>query len=219
MFHSPNVLPLPVLHNRLDRAARELISGADHPIDFSLPAGEPALLAPDSVSWRVFKNQPALFVGGVAAVLLELAEPRVRDGVWQNSSFRSAPLKRLQRTGIAAMVTVYGARSQAESMIAGVVRMHERVKGRTTEGEPYEASDPLLLDWVQATASYGFLMAYHTYATALSQEERDRFYVEARATAPLYGATGAPASEAELEALFQRMEARASLPPPSWRSS
>ena len=56
--------------------------------DFRTPAGEPALCAPDSVSWRVFKNPIALAVGGVAAVLLEFADPRVRDGVWHYSTSR-----------------------------------------------------------------------------------------------------------------------------------
>ena len=98
-------------------------------VDFRQPAGEPALAAPDSVSWRVFKNPVSLFIGGVTAVILELAEPRVRTGVWEHSSFRSAPLPRLKRTGLAAMVTVYGARGVAETMIAGVRRMHDRVTG------------------------------------------------------------------------------------------
>ncbi|HYE43013.1 MAG TPA: oxygenase MpaB family protein, partial [Caulobacteraceae bacterium] len=61
-------------------------------IDFASPPGEPAMAAPDSVSWQVFKNPLTLFVGGVAAVILELAEPRVRAGVWDHSSFRRDPL-------------------------------------------------------------------------------------------------------------------------------
>lgn len=40
-----------------------------------------ALTSPDSLSWQVFKNPVAMFVGGIAAGLLELAEPRVRTGV------------------------------------------------------------------------------------------------------------------------------------------
>ena len=48
-------------------------------VDFLQPAGEPALAGPDSISWRVFKNLVALYIGGIAAVLLELAEPRVRS--------------------------------------------------------------------------------------------------------------------------------------------
>jgi hypothetical protein len=44
--------------------------------DFLRPAGEAALVSPDSVSWRVFKNPLSLFIGGVAAVIMELAELR-----------------------------------------------------------------------------------------------------------------------------------------------
>ena len=40
-------------------------------------------------------------------------------------------------------------------MIAGVVRRHDRVAGQTSEGEAYHANDPILLDWVQATAGFG----------------------------------------------------------------
>ena len=77
----------------------------------------------DSVSWRVFKNPVALFIGGVAAVILELAEPPCAPACGSND-VPQRPGRRLRRTGMAAMVTVYGARSVAQPMIAGVVRMH-----------------------------------------------------------------------------------------------
>lgn len=177
-------------------------------VDFLNPPGEAALASPDSVSWRVFKNPVSLFIGGITAVLLELAEPRVRSGVWDHTSFRTDPLPRMKRTGMAAMVTVYGARSVAEKMIAGVGRMHGRVTGVTPDGQAYRADDPELLDWVQATASYGFMQAYHRFVRPLSQAERDQFYAEAAPSAALYGAVGAPRSEAEQEAQFQAMRPR-----------
>lgn len=190
----------------LDALARDLSTPADlPPIDFAAPAGEPALAAADSVSWRVFRNPVSLFIGGVTAVLLELAEPRVRTGVWEHTSFRTDPLPRLQRTGLAAMVTVYGARSTAEAMIAGVRRMHGRVAGETPDGVAYRADDPELLDWVQATASFGFLEAWHRWVRPLSDADKDRFYAEAAPAAALYGATGAPTSVAGQAALFAAM--------------
>lgn len=196
----------------LARSVRNLIETPGGPrIDFTAPAGEPALAPPDSVSWRVFKNPVALFVGGVTAVILELAEPRVRTGVWEHSSFRSDPLTRLKRTGLAAMVTVYGARSVAEAMIVGIGRQHARVAGVTPGGEAYRASDVELLDWVQATASFGFLEAYSALVSPLSAAEKDQFYAEAQPAARLYGATGAPTSraqwEAQLAAMLPRLEA------------
>jgi uncharacterized protein (DUF2236 family) len=173
--------------------------------DFSRPEGEPALVPANSVSWRIFKNPVSLFIGGVAAVILELAEPRVRAGVWDHSSFRTDPVTRLRRTGLAAMITVYAAQSQAEAMIAGINKRHAKVSGLADDGRPYVASEPELLDWVQATAGYGFGEAYHRFVRPLSNEERDSGWREALPAARLYGATGAPGSHAAWEAQLSDM--------------
>jgi uncharacterized protein (DUF2236 family) len=200
-------LSLPgLLDRRLDAAARELLFPADGPgFDFSSPPGEPALVGADSVSWRLFKNPLTLFIGGVTAVILELAEPRVRHGVWDHSSFRTDPVRRLQRTGLAAMITVYGARSGAEAMIAGVGRRHGRIEGRTDAGIAYRADDVELLDWVQATASFGFTEAFNRFGRPLTPAEFDRAYAEAAPAARLYGALNAPADRAAMQALFAAM--------------
>lgn len=186
------------VRNRIDAAAAAFMQPADlPPFDFSQPAGEAALIAHDSVSWQVFKNPVSLFIGGVAAVILELAEARVRAGVWDHTRFRTDPVPRLKRTGLAAMVTVYGPASKARSMIAGIVRRHSRVTGTADDGRPYKANDTRLLNWVQATAGYGFTEAFHRYVRPLTAEERDRAWSDAYPTAILYGAIGAPRSEAE----------------------
>jgi uncharacterized protein (DUF2236 family) len=194
------------LQRHVEALAQDFLMPAGAPqVDFAHPEREPALFAPDSVSWRVFKNPVSLFIGGVAAVLLELAEPRVRDGVWQHSSFRSRPLGRLQRTGLAAMVSVYGARSVAEAMIDGIVRMHGKVSGVTSEGMAYQANDGELLDWVQGTASFGFIQAWSSYVRPLSGADLDQAFAEALPAARLYGAHGAPRSVAEYDAMFAAM--------------
>jgi uncharacterized protein (DUF2236 family) len=171
-------------------------------VDFSQPSGEPSLAPADGVAWRVFANPISLFVGGVTAVLLELAEPSVRSGVWDHSSFQRDPGLRLRRTGYAAMMTVYGPRSATEKLIARVVRMHGHVAGTTPCGVAYHANDPRLLDWVQATATFGFTEAYHAYTRPLSGLELDAAFAEAQPSARLYGATGAPRSRAAWEALL-----------------
>jgi uncharacterized protein (DUF2236 family) len=205
---SPFWLP-EMVQRRLDAASSALLQAEDSPaFDFSQPAGEEALAPPDSVSWRIFKNPISLFIGGVAAVILELADPAVRTGVWEHTSFRRDPMRRLRRTGLAAMITVYGPRSRAEAMIAGVVRMHERISGLTPAGQAYHANDPDLLTWVQATASYGFAEAYNRYVRPLSGAELDRLYAEGVPAARLYGAADAPASQAELAALFDARRCR-----------
>lgn len=174
-------------------------------IDFSRPPGAPALYAADSISWRIYKNPISLFIGGVAAVLLELAEPRVRSGVWGHSIFPTDPMTRIRRTGLATNVTLYAPREVARQVIRGVVRMHDKVEGTTPGGQRYFANDPLLLDWVQATASFGFIEAYSAYAHRLSSDELDRAYAESKVAADLFGATGAPLSVAERERQFEAM--------------
>jgi uncharacterized protein (DUF2236 family) len=193
------------LRSGLEAATQALFDlGDQSSTDFLRPAGEAALVSPDSVSWRVFKNPLSLFIGGVAAVIMELAEPRVRIGVWEYTTFRVDPIRRLRRTGLAAMVTIYGARDTAEAMIARVRRMHDRISGSTPAGKAYRANDPELLNWVQGTAAYGFLQAYHAYVRPLSDLERDRYYAEGTLAASLYGASAAT-SEAALEMRFEPM--------------
>jgi len=201
LLSGPFMLPAP-LQRRLEHAAGTFFDPGQHAIDFAAPRGEPALSSPDSVSWRVFRNPLALFVGGIAAVLLELAEPRIRAGVWEHTAFRGDPLRRIRRTGYAAMVTVYGPRSQAEAMIAAVGRRHAQVRGATADGRAYRADDPELLSWVHATASFGFLAAYETWVGPLGQAAGDRFFAEARTSARLYGAVHAPASRAAMETMM-----------------
>ncbi len=203
----PDAISLPQpLQRRINAAVDDFIyPSAEDKSHFLHPAGEPALVTPDSVSWQVFKNPLGLFIGGVAAVILELAEPRVRAGVWGHTTFRADPLPRLRRTGLAAMMTVYGPRSRVEAMTARIAKLHHRVSGLTPDGMPYRADDPELLNWVHATASFGFLQAYKTYVYPLDDAACDRFHAEGAHSARLYGASRAPASRSQAEALFQSM--------------
>jgi uncharacterized protein (DUF2236 family) len=190
------------------RLARLIYPPGTRPDDFLQPPGEAGLVPPGSLSWRVFGNPVAMFVGGVAAVLLELAEPRVRSGVWEHTTFREQPLPRMQRTGYAAMMMVFGARSRTEAMVRRINAGHARIAGRTPTGVAYRADDVELLTWVHATATFGFLQAYATCVRPVAAAERDAFYAENQPSARLYGVQAPPGSERELEALLERMRPR-----------
>lgn len=180
-------------------------------VDFRQPAGEAGLVPPGSVQWRVFKNPIALGIGGVAAVLFEFADARIRSGVWDHSIYKTDPIGRSQRTGMAAMVGVYGPASAARRVIGGVNRMHRKVEGQTPMGESYRALDPELLDWVSATAGYGFLEAYHRFVHPLSAAERAYYYRDGEAVARMYGVEHPLTCDADffgmLDRLFPRFEA------------
>jgi len=103
------------------------------------------------------------------------------------------------------MVTVYGARRVAESMIQQVVRMHATVRGTTPSGMHYSAADPQLLTWVHATAAYGFATAYDRYVARLEAADFGRLFCEGAPVARLYGADAPPRSRGEMQALFEGM--------------
>ena len=76
----PIVPPWPV-RSGLEAATRALFDLGDQFFaDFLRPAGEAALVSPDSVSWRVFKNPLSLFIGGVAAMRLSAPLSSRKDG-------------------------------------------------------------------------------------------------------------------------------------------
>ncbi len=174
-------------------------------VDYTSPPGEPAFSAPDSISWQVFKNPVALAVGGICAVLLEFADARIRSGVWDHSVFKTDPIGRSKRTGIAAMVGVYGPQTAARRVIQGVTNMHARVSGETPSGEAYRALEPELLDWVSATACYGFLMAYDRFVRPLSDAEKVRFFAEGETVARLYGVQQPIRSVDDFNAMLERL--------------
>lgn len=177
-------------------------------IDFTRPAGEEAYCAPGSMHWRIFKNSIAMAIGGIAAVLLEFADARIRSGVWDHSIYPVDPIGRSQRTGMAAMVGVYGPKTVARQVIGGVNRMHAKVAGMTPSGEAYKALDPELLDWVSATAKFGFVTAYDRFVARLSDEEKHEYWNSGDEVAKLYGVTESPHSEAEFLVMMERLVPR-----------
>lgn len=195
------------MRRNLDRLLSDLIAPPPGvpAVNFQAPAGAPALLEPNSMSWRVMKNPIALLVGGVAAVILELAEPRVRAGIWAHTSFRGDPVKRMRRTGYTAWIAVYAPADAARAAIARVNAMHTHVSGETPNGLPYRADDEELLTWVHATATWGFIEAYRRFCAPLSGADTDRYYAESASIGALFGAPASPRSNDERQAVFAAM--------------
>ncbi|WP_421862317.1 oxygenase MpaB family protein [Parvibaculum sp.] len=175
-------------------------------LDFTKPEGDPGLLGPNSMGWKVSANPIVSAVGGIAAVILELSEKHVRAGVWDHSTFKVDPIRRMERTGMAAAAVTYGPTKMAQQTFDRVTRMHQRVTGTTHDGEAYQAMDPALLTWVHVTAGWGFLNAYKRYAhPGLSREDEDRYYREGEVIGKGFGAEWVPASKAEMDAYMAEM--------------
>jgi uncharacterized protein (DUF2236 family) len=178
------------------------------------PSPDPRLgfYGPGSQMWRV--NREAVLLGsGPAALLLQLAHPLVAEGVAAHSDFAADPFARLRRTLRTTLDMVFGDGPTAERAVAELNRVHARVRGpvidplavAATDARHYRALDPELLLWVQATLVIMSVRAYDRWVAPISPIERERLWLESRATGQRLGIPLAlsPASWSELLDWFE----------------
>ncbi|MEN8784743.1 MAG: oxygenase MpaB family protein [Akkermansiaceae bacterium] len=150
--------------------------------DFAFP--------PDSELWRVNRYANGLLFGP-AAVLLQVAHPRVAQGVADHSDFREDALGRLRRTLSTVNRIAFGTTTEAEEMRARLKVVHGGVKGETPEGmagsRKYSAFEPDLLMWVLATLIDASIKGYEFVWEPLSPERREDFYRDFRRFGTYFG--------------------------------
>jgi uncharacterized protein (DUF2236 family) len=157
------------------------------------PLGDEGLFGSDSVAWRVHADV-SMFVGGIAALMLQSLHPRAAAVVASSSNFRERPLHRLSRTGSFVAATTYAARPVAESIIDRVRAVHARIPG---------ASDPDLLTWIHVAEVTSFLAAYRRYHPSIVfGEDIDRYLDETAVVAERLGATDVPRSAKAVRAYY-----------------
>lgn len=174
-------------------------------IEYDLPAGDPGLFGPGSVTWRVHAEFPGMLAGGLCALMLQALHPRALAAVHDHSNFREDLVGRLRRTTAFVAGTTYAPVGEAEKLIARVRAIHARIEGVTIDGQPYRADAPELLTWVHVTEAYGFLEGCRRYGRPVPTEIADRYYEETRRVAEALGAQAVPASEAEVVDYFKRV--------------
>jgi uncharacterized protein (DUF2236 family) len=189
-------------------AFRNLGDGPDEAFEdlFRRDPGDPGLFGPGSAAWHLHADVPPLFVGGVAALMLQTLNPVVMAGVADHSHYKDDPLGRLERTGTFVAATTYGSRNVAQQAIDAVGRVHQRVVGITPDGRPYAASDPDAITWVHATEHAMFLAAHQRHGRRpFGPDRADAYLDEVAEIAIRLGATWAPRSVDELDAYFRRV--------------
>lgn len=171
--------------------------------------GDPGWFGPDSVAWRVHADLCTL-IGGLRALLYQTLHPLAMAGVADHSDYRRDPWKRLHRTSQFIAATTYGTSVEAETAIAQVREIHERVRGVAPDGRPYSANDPVLLAWVHATEIDSFLASYRRYGPALlTDDDADRYVNEMAMVARAFGADPVPTDQSELAAILASYELHA----------
>jgi len=150
--------------------------------------------SPESMVRRLGNSPVTPFLGGGAAVLLQVAHPLVACGVIEHSGYDRDLWRRLRRTLEALYLITFGDRAEAEQAGASVQAVHARVHGRTTTqlgpfqaGTCYSASDPDLMLWVHATLVHSSLAAYERFVSPLTPKERERYHDEMNLVAVLFG--------------------------------
>ena len=160
--------------------------------------GDPGILGPDAVSWRVL-GDASVFVGGIRALVIQSAHAEVVAGVEDHSTYRSDPLGRLSRTSVYVTETTYGAMPEVEAAVQVVRRAHRPVHGTSERNLPYSAGRPAMAAWVHNVLTDSFLAAYQAFGPArLSDADADRFVAEQTRIGKLLGADPLPETADEL---------------------
>jgi uncharacterized protein (DUF2236 family) len=128
--------------------------------------------AEDSAIRRVH-NEGVLLLGGGRALLMQVAHPAVARGVAAHSDYAKERWKRLLRTLRPMHTIVFGNTEQAVEAVAGLNRVHQRIRG-----PGYDALDPDLLLWVLATLIDTSLEMHSRFLRPLTSEEADAYYAD-----------------------------------------
>ena len=122
--------------------------------------------------------EPAIAAGGGRALLLQVLHPLVAAGVEQYSNFTQDPFRRGFRTADMMLKLAFADAATSKRQARTFHRMHERIRGVTKDGKPFDALDPELLIWVWATLVDVSLLMYERAVRPLTDVERERYYQE-----------------------------------------
>ena len=146
-------------------------------------------------------RESSLLVGAGRAILLQVAHPKVAQGVAEHSRFAENPLKRLRGTLDYFYGIVLGTTEESERVADTVNRIHAHVKGAG-----YSATDPELQLWVAATLYKNALHVYESTVGPMSAAMREEFCRECALFGTLLGCPEDmwPSSVAEFEEYWDR---------------
>ncbi len=199
------VFPVPLLRRAISEALRARVAGDD-----AAEVGRRIWTDPGE-RWfepgsaiHVLHQDASMFVGGLRSLLMQMLHPSAMAGVAGHSGYRSDPWGRLQRTSTFLAMTTYGPVDQAEALIAKIRGIHERVRGKTFDGRPDQASDPHLLRWVHLAVIASFLDANDRFgAQRATRAFRDEYVAQTGLVAAKLGVINPPQTHAELQRALQ----------------
>lgn len=144
-----------------------------------------------------------LLAGGARAILLQLANPAVAQGVARHSDFADRPLDRLRGTLTYLYVVAFGTPEEIALVARQVGRAHGPVRG-----EGYDARDETLQLWVAATLYDTGARMYELAYGPLGERDAQDLLDRSAAIATTLGVPRAlwPATPADFAAYWSRCE-------------
>lgn len=149
-----------------------------------LPNPAAGFFGPGSMAWRL-NREMLLGLVVLRALFLQVAHPKVAQGVAEHSDFRRRPFARAVATFKAQQIIVFGSADESIEALMRIYARHVSVKGGAAGG--YAANDPALLFWVYATLIDSMHFAYRTFLPDLTRQEWERFYEEGKLFGRLIG--------------------------------
>jgi uncharacterized protein (DUF2236 family) len=174
------------------------------------------LFGPGSVTWRL-ASEPVMWVAGVRAMYLQALHPRVMRGTWQNTALArpEEAWGRFTRTVKFVRVRTWGSTAEVERAGARLRKLHASLTGTDPDGTRFRLDDPELLLWVHCGEISSYADIARRSGMPVTAADLDAFVDEQRRSAAVVGLDPAmvPASMAEMDAYYERMQPRVAVTP------
>ncbi|WP_243773420.1 oxygenase MpaB family protein [Actinomadura barringtoniae] len=131
---------------------------------------------------QLLAAEPAVMLAAGRALLLQVAHPKVAQGVADHSDLRNHPLQRLFGTLDFLTIVAFGTEEEADRMGRAIRKMHERITG-----PGYSGNDPDLQVWVNATLIDAALYVYEDILRSPSGDLAAGYIDQARFVADVLG--------------------------------
>jgi uncharacterized protein (DUF2236 family) len=165
-----------------------------------------------SMARRVHGERSVGLLYGQRALLIGALEPLTYTGTMLSTKSGEWPFTRLARTAKVQEAVFLGTREEADKALAGVHRLHERIKGTLPEaagahppGAAYSAFDPKLMLWTLAVIADSGRAMYEAMVRPLSEAERGALWQDYVRFGELFGlpASEVPGSYREFRAWWE----------------
>lgn len=133
---------------------------------------------------RVHEEKAVGLMYGQRALCIGAIKPLNYVGTSEHTHSKSTPFRRISHTGAMFEAVFFGSRAEADKVLEGVHRMHERVVGTLPQdagahypaGTPYAALDPELMLWTVAVIADSAVWFYEHLVGRMSTQEREALW-------------------------------------------